>query len=320
MKLKKILPIIGLIFFVYIIYKIGLDKLVVTVRNANLLYLIIGLISTPIFMLPLIFKWHKILQMQGFVLDFLYIQRIYYIGAFYGLITPARTGSLMRAYYIKNKTKKGIIECVSSIVIERLIDLFVIFLFAFLGSIIFLNKFTSKFSWTLIGGFVVFCLFLLIFMNKKITTYVLKLFYNILLPEKIKEKADHSLNTFYNNVPKLKQLFFIFLLTLGTWIFLYFQTFIFAKAFYIEIPFYIFITFISIGTIVATIPISISGLGTREVALITLFSLYNVRPEAIVSMSLISSLGIGIIGSLVGLFFIYMEGKDEILDYNTISS
>lgn len=320
MKLRKILPIIGLIFFVYLIYRIGLDKILITVKNANQIYLLLGIISTPIFLLPLIIKWRKILKYQGFILDFLYVQRVYYIGAFYGLITPARSGSIMRAYYIKNKTKRSIIDCVSSIIVERIIDLFVIFFFAFIGSLIVLNKFNSSLSWTLIIAFILFCLSLLILMNKRVTTYILKFFYNMILPEKIKEKADSSLNKFYDSIPKFKQLVVIFLMTIVTWVIIYFQSFIFAKAFYIEIPFHIFITFMSMGTVIATLPISISGLGTREAALITLFSLYGVRPEAIVSTSLISFLVVGVLEGLVGLFFIHKEGKNEILDYNTISS
>ena len=77
-------------------------------------------------------------------------------------------------------------------------------------------------------------------------------------------------------------------------------------------------SFVSIGTVIATIPISISGLGTREFTLITLFSLFNIPPEATVSMSLVSFFMTGLIEGSLGLYFAFKE--DEILDYNTISS
>jgi len=321
MKLKNILPIIGIFLLVYLIYKIGPYNLFNTLKNANLFYIGLGLITTPIFILPLGYKWYKILKLQNFDLKFPYIMKIYYIGAFYGFITPARAGSLLRAYYIKEKTKKGLIECASSIIIERILDLFVIFLFAFIGSLIFLNKLNINMIHILIITFLIFFSLILIFMRKERGIFVLSIFYNYLLPKNMREKADDSLNKFYNSLPKLRKLIYILFLTIITWLILYFQVYLFGLAFNIEVPFHIFLTFMSIGTVVATIPISISGLGTRELTLITLFSLYNINPEAIVSMSLSSFFGIGTLEALIGLFFIIKEKKkNEILNYNSISS
>lgn len=317
MKIKKILPFIGLILLIYLIYRIGVYDLLETLKNANIYYILIGILSTPIFILPLAYKWHMILKRQGFNLNFFYVLRLYYIGAFYGFITPARVGSLIRAQYLKKKTKKGLIECASSIVIERVMDLFAIFIFAFVGSLIFINSNLSL-SYVLIFSFLVFAGLIFIFMRKSRGMFVLGLIYNYLLPKNIRDIADNSLDNFYNSLPKLRTLIPVLFATLITWTLLYFQTYIFAWAFSIKIPFYIFLVFAAVGTIVATIPISISGLGTRELTLITLFSIYNIKPEAVISMSLSSFFLIGLFEALVGLFFIFKE--DEILDYNTISS
>ncbi len=317
MKLKRILPLFGLILFVYLIYRIGINDLITTLRGANVTYLLIGILSTPIFILPLAFKWHMILKKQNFNLNYLYVLRLYYMGAFYGFITPARVGSLMRAIYLKKKTKRGLIECASSIVIERVMDLFAIFIFAFMGALLFIKSNLSL-TYALVFSFLVFSGVIFIFMRKSRGKFVLGLIYNYLLPKNIRDKTDDSLNSFYSSLPKLRKLIPVLFATLITWTLIYFQTYIFAWAFSIKIPFYVFLVFASIGTIIATIPISVSGLGTRELTLITLFSLYNIKPEAVVSMSLSSFFLIGLIESLIGLVFIFKE--DEVLDYNTISS
>jgi len=320
MKIKKILPIIGLLLFAYLIYDIGVLNLFNTIKNANISYIFIGAILTPLFILPLAFKWFIILKKQKFNLNFFYVLKLYYIGAFYGFITPARTGSLIRAYYLKKKTKRRLIECASSIVIERIMDLFAVFIFAFIGAF-FILKSNLNLFYTLIISFIVFFILILIFMRKKRAMFLLSLIYNYILPKNIKEKADNSLNTFYDSLPKLRNLIIVFALTIFTWIFLYVQTFLFAKAFNINnIPFYIFFPLISIGTVVATIPISVSGLGTREFTLITLFSLFNVNPESVISMSLVSFVLVGLIEGLIGLFFVVKEGKNEILNNNTTGS
>jgi len=50
--------------------------------------------------------------------------------------------------------------------------------------------------------------------------------------------------------------------------------------------FLLFILIIAIGNVVAYLPITIYGLGTREITMIRLFSIFNVVPEKIVSLSL----------------------------------
>jgi len=50
--------------------------------------------------------------------------------------------------------------------------------------------------------------------------------------------------------------------------------------------FLLFILIIAIGNVVAYLPITIYGLGTREITTIRLFSIFNVVPEKIVSLSL----------------------------------
>lgn len=317
MKIKKILPLFGLLLFVYIIYRVGVNDLINTLKNANFIYILIGVLATPLFIMPLAFKWHMILKRQNFDLSFPYVLKLYYMGAFYGFITPARVGSLMRAVYLKKKTKRGLIECASGIVLERVLDLFVIFIFAFIGAFIFLKNNISL-SYALIIAFLVFSGLIFIFMRKSRGKFFLSLIYNYLLPKNIRDKTENSLDSFYNSLPKLRKLIPVFFMTLITWTLLYFQTYIFSWAFAIDVPFYVFLVFAAIGTIIATIPISISGLGTRELTLITLFSLYNIKPEAVVSMSLSSFFLIGLIESLIGLVFIFKE--DEVLDYNTISS
>ena len=320
MNIKKILPVIGIVLLIYLVYDIGLSKIINAIKSANIYYLIFGTVLTPLFILPLALKWHRILKKQGFNLNFFYVLKIYYIGAFYGFITPSRAGSLMRAYYLKKKTKRKLMECASGIVVERIMDLFSVFIFAFLG-VIFIIKSYPVLKPVLVVSFFVFFALILIFMRKKRAVFLLSLLYKHLLPEHIKNKADNSLNIFYDSLPRLRKLVSIFLLTIFSWIVLYLQTFIFAKAFHItSIPFYIFISLISIGTVVATIPISISGLGTRELTLINLFGLFNVNPEAVVSMSLVSFIAVGLIESSIGLFFMLKEGKNEIFDNNPSGS
>ncbi len=69
-----------------------------------------------------------------------------------------------------------------------------------------------------------------------------------------------------------------------------------------------FIAIISIVNIIASIPITLYGLGTREIALISLFSIFNIFPEKIVSLSLFWFLIIWLIPSIFGGIITIREG------------
>src|SRR3989344_4017937 len=102
---KRILSLIGIIIFIYLIYKIGLDKILQSVSQINLWYVLLSLIPLSVLFFFLTYKWHAILKLQGFSnLGAWFLLKVYLIGAFYGFITPSRTGSLIGAVYLKEKT------------------------------------------------------------------------------------------------------------------------------------------------------------------------------------------------------------------------
>ena len=111
MKILKLLPLIGISILIYIIYKIGLINLYKTLMTANIYYVFISIIFMFIGVLGLGFKWYTILKIQNININFLYALKIYFIGMFYGAITPARAGSLIRASYLKDKINKSVGKC-----------------------------------------------------------------------------------------------------------------------------------------------------------------------------------------------------------------
>ena len=70
----------------------------------------------------------------------------------------------------------------------------------------------------------------------------------------------------------------------------------------------IFISVFPLGTIIGLLPISIAGLGIRELSLIFFMSKFGINPDIIVLTSLISMFFLGIIPAIFG-FFISLRWK-----------
>lgn len=310
-KIKKFLPIIGIALFVYILVKLDFREIFGQILEVNKFYLLLALALTGIFLMTQTLKWHFLARKQKIKVPFLESFKINLMADFYGLVTPGKLGSVMRADYLKKYANVG--KGFSNFVIDKIFDLCsLLFLAIFLGLIVLGEKISSV-IWILALAFAVLILLFLIFYKKERSKIILRLFYRKFVPNRFKEKAKTIFNSFYEDLPKKGALAQIFALNLFAWIVNYFVAYVIAMSLGIEIKFIYLLAIYPIATLVAQIPITISGLGTREATLIWLFGIFGVEAVKVFSMSLLAIFIMAIIPSLVAIFFILKKkSKNEI--------
>ncbi len=306
MKLLKLLPMVGLFILVYIIYKTGIKNIYDTFLTANPYYILISFIVLLLSMFLLAFKWFVILKFQNINVGLWYIFKLYMIGVFYGTISPARSGSIIRASYLANKTNRPVGEYLSSILLERIMDLFVILIFSIIGCIL-LSKYLSNWLPAILVSFFIFLILSVFLFKKNLNKLFLQFIYKFLIPERFKEKSKEIYHAFYSNLLSIKKIIICLLLTIITWSFLGIYLFILSKAYSINISLFYMILILAITTVISLIPITVGGLGTREASLIFLFSLFNVPSVKAVSLSFLSLLISGVFIPLIGFLFSIKE-------------
>ena len=313
MNWKKILPLIGIIILIGLLYKIGFMKIISSISTINPIYLLL----IPVFIISGLFiqtwKWFLILKKQKIRIKFETAFRIHMIGYFYAMLTPAKLGYLLKIFYLKNETGKSTGECASGVIIDRFLDMMVLALFALAGALVIINTSTNaliQVSFTLLlfvtGGIFLF--------SKKVNHFTLKTAYNFIMPEKIKKQTKQSYQDFYKNLPEVTSLIMPFLLTLINWLLIVTQTYIIVLAFSLAISYFEFLFLFPLATIAGLLPITISGLGTREITLIALFP--NVPAESLVAMSLVALILYSYAPALLG--WIYSFKKDEYKEIHKI--
>ena len=85
--------------------------------------------------------------------------------------------------------------------------------------------------------------------------------------------------------------------------------FFIAKLFAITIPLVSFIFIIAVANVLASIPISIYGLGTREASLLWLFSLFTVETSKVISLSLFWFVIMWLTPSIIGTVVTFYESR-----------
>ena len=310
-KLWKFVPIIGLILFIYIIISIGIEK----IANAFVLipvhiYIIASL---PVILRVFIYgyKWEYISKKQKIDLSFFYYLKITLVCMFYSLVTPGGLGWHIRIFYLQKKTKIPIEKCITNSLLDTVTGALVGLSFSFIGSIVLFNYFPGLFpifSILLILNILAFVFFIKKRRGNK--------FFNILIkpiiPKKYREKFDQSIDSFYQDIPRIRDLIIPLLLEVFIWIIIATEVYIIGLPFsidsFISYPLFIFVHTISIIAI-GLLPISIGGFGIREGSFVILLLAFGVKQEVAFVISLAGVIVKLVIPSIVGMIIAFRENR-----------
>jgi len=322
MNIKKLLPIIGIVILIVIILTIDLNEIYNIFSNINPLYLFLAFFTiVPVAILSNI-QWRILLKKQKIRVSFLYSLKNIFIGYFYGSVTPGGIGAYTRALYMEYESKAPLLKCISNIIIFNTIDYLSLLLLGAIGAILLIRIYPYLFIIIVIVIIIIISMLLFSFRKDKS-----KIFFQRLIQTRIfstiKDKLSETLDSFYEDIPKFRDVILPFSLSLFGWIVCFSELFIISKLFGIEVPFLTFILIYAVANVISSIPITIYGLGTREASLISVFSYFGVIPERVLSFSLFVFVVIWLIPSIVGAFITYFETKKRdrfLLSYKTVDS
>ena len=133
---------------------------------------------------------------------------------------------------------------------------------------------------------------------------VISLIYKSVIKKKaqLKDKIEERFDDFYIGINQLINFKLIFsaILTCLSYSVFFIQCYLIAIAIGISINFISITLFMAISNLISFIPISISGLGTRDATLIYLFSLIDLSPELAVSYAFLVFITFFVCGGLLG--------------------
>ena len=308
-KIKKYFPLIGIALFAYLLIKLDINEIFKQLLGSSKIYLIAALIFVLFYLFFQTLKWHVLAKKQKIPILFHESLKINLISNFYGLITPGKLGMVIRAEYLKKYSNIG--KGISNFVIDKVLSLLSLFLMVILfGFIVLKEKLEWVNDFSLIYSVIIFFLLIgmfLFFYNKEKSKSFLRVVYHKFVPQKMKEKAKGTFNSFYEDLPKKGSLVGIFLLHLISWLACYTMIYFIALSLGINIKFIYFIGVYPIATLIAQIPITISGFGTREATLIALLGLFGVEAVKVFSMSITALFIIGVFPALIAIPLILRE-------------
>jgi uncharacterized protein (TIRG00374 family) len=242
-------------------------------------------------------RYHRILNSLGYRVGIMVSTACIFVSQTVNLIVPARLGDFVRVFILKHEYNTSYSEGVSSLVVERVFDIFTVALLGAISVLFVLNApawFYTVIILPLVAG-VVFFIFL-IFIGKFSTDNK----YIAIILTMLHEIRRASLS--------IKSILLLGCSSIVIWILDILVCLAVVLMFGQHIPFAIIVLAIVIGNLVKAVPLTPGGVGTYEFALAATFLLAGVSPAIATLIAVIDHLIKNLVTLAGGIVSIYYFG------------
>lgn len=281
--LSLVLIITFAIFYV-IFTKIDFCSVIEVLLHTDLKYLLIALLLMIIGVFIRAKRWQAILETMGYNCEYKECFNLIMASAPLTSITPAKSGDVIKAYYLKDRIPAS--KTVGSILTERIFDVLTLLSFSLIGMV-----FYQKYEFVSIISIILVILIVLI----------LILYTNARLP--IKGSWNEKLQNISLSLKMLaknrKAFLAVILCSLSSWFLAVAQTLMFFYALGIHVSFLFTMANIPIAIFIGMMPVTLGGMGTRDAAIIFIFSEFTTSEKL---------LGVGILFSIFRYWLLSLLG------------
>lgn len=252
-----------------------------------------------------VYRWQILARVQGDHHRLGFLLQSYLVGQFFNNFLPTRFGGDVVRIWDGSRQSKNLVKSSAIVVVDRSTGLITLFLFAMFASLFRLELARElPVIWVSllvgIGGLAAVAVFFLPVTGRLIERFPAKGF-AAKAQQKILSFRQVLVSYKHHKGPFLAAMLWAVILQVNVVVYY----FLIGKAFHLRIPLSDYFIFIPIILLIQTIPISLGGLGPRELAYVSIFGsmYYGIAASTAVSFSLVAdvavSLFIGLIGGII---------------------
>ena len=251
---------------------------------------LLSLLLIPLVNVTITFRWWIICRNLGMETSFGELFQIFYISWFYGIIPVSGTAAISKIIYLKEDGTPANTTFLS-LTLDKLFDIMGLMFFGLFGLIYFPKDFFSdKPLWNFYGG-MIFGMVMILVYGKKIWM-ALREFLKRYTTERLKKvgiSLEEGIKQFWSGF-NLKFFASILGLSIAIGLLRSLVLYILAIALHMQITFALMVGCMAFIGIANVIPITVSGLGTRDVVLLIALPLAGISREAAIALGFVAFL------------------------------
>ncbi len=288
--ISLLLPLVGLAIFVWIVRGTGITRILETYRQIDPKRLIIFPLFTVFILAIRGYRWWLLLRLVGIPYSLWRSTVVWAIGFFAASVTPGKVGDAVRALYVARETGRGFGESFLTVFVDRLIDLVIVLVVGVVTIFVFSSRYTDMPSfWLVIAASAALLALVYFVLHRGLMRKFARPVFRMLTPAKYRAQLSAEVTGFYDALGLYarhwKVTAYAGLLTLIFWAGIVVLAYTVARTLGIPVSFGYVALIWPIVTIVELIPVSVSGIGTREATVIFFFSAVGIGSAQAVGFS-----------------------------------
>jgi uncharacterized protein (TIRG00374 family) len=293
--------LIGLGILALILLRLDLEATLATLAGVRWGYLILALTFNPLLFGIKSWRWRELLRMQGIGYRWIDAFLAFVAGLFLGLVTPGRVGEMGKAFYLKQDLDVPVSEGLANVLMDRLFDLYTILVLGAAG----LVWFRLLPGWALaliVTGVIGALLMPFALLSQRLAAWGLRLVRQLAFLHRFDARLTRATGRFQKGLRPLLTpgLVVPLVLTLIAYALFFGQAQLLAVALDLKVGIVYLAVCLSVAGVITLLPISFSGLGTRDAVLIALFAPLGLAAEQAVAFSTLFFLTFYVGGGILG--------------------
>lgn len=304
---------ISLLILIFLFTKVPLERIVAIVRHskAHLFFLSVFVGALSIFIITL--RWQVLLKYLGYKYDLNLLSKLVFMALFFNVYLPGGiAGDVIRVAILpeekgsKEEKKIRLSRITASVVTDRIVGMIGLMFLAFIG-FVFCSRLLLNSRMLPVFGLItcgIFVIFFILF-SRRTQAFIKKIFafpLRILSPVKdVLKNVMDALFIYRKNYSVFSK---VIPLSIVAHMCVVGYFFLLAQSIGVNINFLKLLVFVPLIEVIASIPISVGGAGIRETATILLFSTEGIPAAEAMSVSLLSSVVVLLLGMVGGLLFL----------------
>jgi uncharacterized protein (TIRG00374 family) len=301
--IRKLIRLSGPLLFLLILSRMDLGRMVEIIGAIRVDFLLAALFLYPCLILLKAWRWHILLSQQEINYGLAPAFLAYNSSLSVGYVTPGRLGEFVKALYLRQDEGIPLGQALSSVLMDRLFDLYLLLMTAGLGIAIF--SLPGQLSAIALGVLLAAGLTPLLILVPDVSQRVIVLLIkgsSFMIGTRYREEISQTLSHFQQGMEQLLsiRLALPLMVTVIAYAVFYLQCYLAALALRLPLSYPYAAFCVSLASLLALLPISISGLGVRDATFIALLLPLGVTAEMAVSYSILILLVFNIFGGAWG--------------------
>jgi glycosyltransferase 2 family protein len=306
------LSVVGILLFILILSRIDVPGTLGMIARVNPAYIFLCWVTVACEVLLRSLRWRLLVKQfaKGYTVKD-GVQTML-MGVAFGAVTPGRVGDIIKAFDVRDRgieTKKAL----SIEILDRLLDLFYLLISAAAGYL-FLAAAVSGFGIDgrmLAAIALLIAVFAVVLFSTSSLGWALRPLHNFLVPDRFKNRSKELFKTFQETSAHIRQPLLateLLALTAAWWTVLFLRPYFLCQGLGVDLSPLAFVLAMPVVSLIEVIPVSVLGIGTRDLGFIAVFSVLGVPAETMMAVSLITLILFVLPQVALGFYIAYKKG------------